>query len=391
MPTNILLVAISLFFWGIGEGLFTYFQPVYLQQLGASSVTIGVIYGALGIAMTVAQAPAGYLADRIGNRPVMWASWFLGSASAIIMALAPSANLFIAGMLLYGLTSFVIAPMNAYITSVRENWSIERALTITAVAFNLGMIVGPKVGGMIATASGIKSIYPFSAGLFILSTIIILFAKKSAETESHAETQKHPKLLSNKKFFILLASIGITSFALYLPQPLTPNFLTNEAGISVNDLGTLGTIASLENVLIAMIFGGMKGPNGFLVGQILGMIYVLSFWKGQSVSVFAFGYLFMGGFRLMRLMGLAFARTFIKASETGTAYGLIETANGLAAFFAPTIAGFLYQQSPRGMYSFTFVLIGAVLIFNLFLRATVFNRQSKDLKNLDSLDLEKIE
>jgi len=391
MPKNILLVAISLFFWGIGEGFFTYFQPVYLQQLGASSVTIGVIYGALGIAMTIAQAPAGYLADKIGNRPVMWASWFLGSASAIIMALAPTADIFIAGMLLYGLTSFVIAPMNAYITSVRENWSIERALTITAIAFNLGMIVGPKVGGIIAEASGIKSIYPFSAGLFIFSTIIILFARKSVETESHAETQRNPELLSNRKFFILLASIGITSFALYLPQPLTPNFLTNEAGISVNELGTLGTIASLGNVLIAIIFGGMKGPDGFLVGQILGMIYVLSFWKGQSVYVFAFGYLFMGGFRLMRLMGLAFARTYIKAKETGTAYGLIETANGLAAFFAPTVAGFLYQQSPRGMYSFALILIGAVLIFNLILRVTFFKPQTLDLKNPASLEMEKTE
>ncbi|WP_322509718.1 MFS transporter, partial [Anaerolinea sp.] len=198
MPTNILLVAISLFFWGIGEGLFSYFQPVYLQQLGASSVKIGVIYGALGIAMTIAQAPAGFLADKIGNRPVMWASWVLGSASAIVMAFAMTEDVFIAGMLLYGLTSFVIAPMNAYITSVRENWSIERALTTTAIAFNLGMILGPKLGGIIATASGIKSIYQYSAGLFIISTLIILFAKKPSETETHPETQKSPKLIANR-------------------------------------------------------------------------------------------------------------------------------------------------------------------------------------------------
>lgn len=376
MPTNILLVAISLFFWGIGEGLFSYFQPVYLQQLGASSVKIGVIYGALGIAMTIAQAPAGFLADKIGNRPVMWASWVLGSASAIVMAFAMTENVFIAGMLLYGLTSFVIAPMNAYITSVRENWSIERALTTTAIAFNLGMIVGPKLGGIIATASGIKSIYQYSAGLFIISTLIILFAKKPSETETHPETQKSPKLIANRKFFVLLTSIGISTFAMYLPQPLTPNFLSNEAGISIGDLGNLGTIASLGNVLMAMIFGGLKGPDGFLVGQILGMIFAFSFWQGQSVYAFALGYLFMGGFRLMRLMGLAFARTLVQANETGTAYGLIETANGLADFFAPTVAGFLYQQSPKGMYLYTLILISVVFLINLVLRLTFLRPQS---------------
>lgn len=377
MPTNIFLVAVSLFFWGIGEGLFTYFQPVYLQQMGASSIKIGLIYGALGIAMTIAQAPAGYLADKIGNRPVMWSSWLLGSASAIIMALAKTEGIFIIGILLYGLTSFVIAPMNAYITSVREKWSIERALTVTAVAFNLGMILGPKIGGMIASSQGIKSIYQYSAGLFVFSTLIILFAKKPVENEHHTESHKHPQLLANKKFFVLLASIGLTSFALYLPQPLTPNFLSNEAGISISELGNLGTIASLGNVIIAMVFGGLKGPDGFLVGQILGMVFALSFWKGQNFYIFALGYLFMGGFRLMRLMGLAFARTLIKPNETGTAYGLIETANGLAAFLAPTISGILYQQSPRGMYLFTLILICVVFILNVILRTLVFKPKFK--------------
>ncbi len=65
MSRDLILLGFSLMTWGIGEGMFFIFQPLYLQQLGASPVTIGVIFGAAGIAMTVAHIPAGHLADRI--------------------------------------------------------------------------------------------------------------------------------------------------------------------------------------------------------------------------------------------------------------------------------------------------------------------------------------
>jgi MFS family permease len=74
MNQDLILMAVSYLFWGIGEGMFLYFQPVYLQQLGADPVKIGLILGAVGVAMTVAQIPAGYQADRFGRRRFIWAS-----------------------------------------------------------------------------------------------------------------------------------------------------------------------------------------------------------------------------------------------------------------------------------------------------------------------------
>ncbi len=82
MRRNLLLVTISLFAWGMGEGLFIYFQPLYLQEFGADPVMIGSIFGEMGIAMAVFQIPAGYLSDRFGDRSIMWGSWFLGTFAA---------------------------------------------------------------------------------------------------------------------------------------------------------------------------------------------------------------------------------------------------------------------------------------------------------------------
>jgi|BarGraNGADG00212_2_1021979.scaffolds.fasta_scaffold485555_1 MFS family permease len=45
---------------------------------------IGAILGAVGIAMTVAHLPAGYMSDRIGQRPIMWTFWVLGMATWLL-------------------------------------------------------------------------------------------------------------------------------------------------------------------------------------------------------------------------------------------------------------------------------------------------------------------
>jgi hypothetical protein len=57
MTRDLFLVALSLFTWGLGEGMFIFFQPFYLQQLGADPRTIGGILGVVGISMTVAHLP----------------------------------------------------------------------------------------------------------------------------------------------------------------------------------------------------------------------------------------------------------------------------------------------------------------------------------------------
>jgi MFS family permease len=97
---DLYLVAFSLFIWGMGEGLFYIFQPLYIQQLGADPILIGSVLGINAVAMTLSQIPAGYLADRVGRRPLMWFTWIMGVISALDLAWARYLTAFVAGLLL---------------------------------------------------------------------------------------------------------------------------------------------------------------------------------------------------------------------------------------------------------------------------------------------------
>jgi MFS family permease len=364
MNRNLALVAASLFTWGAGEGLFYYFQTLYLQEWGADAITIGSILGGMGIAMAVMQIPAGYLADKVGSRPVMWASWLTGTAAAWLMALANTLPLFVFGMLAYGLTSFVLAPMNSYITAVRGRWSPGRALTLISATYNLGAVIGPTIGGALADHFGLKTVYIIAAVVLVFSTTIILFVQ-TPPVETHVEKTASNSVLRNSRFLVLTGLTFFTMFALYLPQPLTSNFLQNERSLNLQQIGLIGTFGSLGNVVIMLALGRLSAPLAFLIGQPLVAIFAVLMWQGTGVPWFGLGYFFMSGYRLCRSMVLALARSFIHPAETGFAFGIMETANAVAVILAPILAGFLYQRQPTLVYIVTLVLIGITLTANL--------------------------
>src|SRR5664280_382303 len=97
MNIDLALLFVSLFTWGIGEGMFIYFQPIYLAQLGANTMMIATVFSAFGLAMMVAHIPAGYLADRVGRKPLVIAAWTAGMLAAWVMALARTLPVFVIG------------------------------------------------------------------------------------------------------------------------------------------------------------------------------------------------------------------------------------------------------------------------------------------------------
>lgn len=363
---DLLLVAISLAIWGIGDGLFIYFQPIYLQEWVADPVLIGTILGGMGVAMAVAQIPAGYLSDRLGSRSIMWASWILGTVAAWVMALANSAPAFVVGLLLYGMTGFVMAPMNSYIASVRGNFSVGRALTFVSGLYNLGAVLGPLAGGLLAEKMGLRTVYLGAGILFILSTITVLFVSKNPQPHHQDQESTQAKgLLANSRFLSFLGITLVTIFVLYLPYPFTPNFLKNQQALSEGTIGILGSFASLGNAVAVLAFGSLRPMLAFMIGQGWVLVCALFFLKGNSPVWFGLGYFFLGGLRLSKSMILTITRSFIHPSETGLAYGMVEAASSVSMILAPVLAGALYKQDPWLIYEVPAYAIAAVMVLNL--------------------------
>lgn len=364
MNPSILLVGAALFIWGIGEGMFFYFVPLYMQQLGASPIWIGSILGGFGFVMMCAHIPAGLLSDRLGRRPLLRLAWMLGMAAAWGMALATSLPLFVGAYLLYGVTAFVSSPLFSYVTAARGNLSAGRVMTLTSAMYNLGAVLGPISGGWLGDRFGLRSIFLGSALVFIPSVVLLFFLPPQPR-DAHDGDGAGRQLLFNRRFWGFLVLVFLTMFAMYLPQPLTPNFLQNERGISFSQLGWMGSAGSLGNVLFNLALGQFSPPLGFALGQICVGLFALFLWQGDAPVWYALAYFLLGGYRAARMLVFAQVRWLIHQAQMGLAYGITEAVNSFAVILAPLLAGFLYDKDPASLYALSLFLVALGVVLSL--------------------------
>jgi DHA1 family multidrug resistance protein-like MFS transporter len=317
--------------------------------------------------MLCAHIPAGYLSDRIGRKPMLIAAWLIGAVSMWMMALSSSLWFFVAGYLIYGLTAFVSAPLQSYVTTARGKFSVGRAMTLTSAMFNLGAVFGPVTGGWIADSFGMKTTFMIASCIIMVSVVIIFFLKKQPR-EVHDDAPGQFDMLANPRFISFMGVVFLMMFAMYLPQPLTPNFLENEHGVSLSALGLIGTAGNIGNVFFNLVLGQFSARVGLIAGQFVVMLFALILWRADVMPLYALGYFLMGGFRAARMFIFAEVRLLVHQAQMGLAYGITETVNSVAAILAPLLAGYLYDYySPALMYPVSIVMIGcAIVVFFFF-------------------------
>ena len=346
--------------------MFILFQPLYLEELGADPFLIGIIMGAIGVVMAIGHLPAGFLSDRFGRRPLLIAAWIIGLAATWLMALADSLQIFVIGGALYGLTAFVIAPLNSYVTAANRRLSTGRVLTLTSAAYNAGAFLGPMLGGLIGEQFGLRRNFLIAAVIFTFSTLIILNIRPQPVVLPHTqEWWRQPKRVLQPRFIQYLGVVFVVMFCLYLPQPLSQNFLLNERDLNLTSIGFLISARSLGVVILNLILGWVQAPLGFLLSQISVGLFTLLIGFGTGLPSYFLGYFLMGGYQTARALASAQTRDLIDKTNMGLAYGSVETVNSIAIIIAPPLAGILYNQNPEWIYMLSFVLIGVAIMVTL--------------------------
>ncbi len=367
MKRNLFLIAAALFLWGFGEGIFFNFVPIYLSnRFKLSEQQIGLALGAMGFFMLLMHLPGGYLADKIGRRPLLIAAWLMGLLATALMALAQRLPLYLAGFFAYGLTAFVSSPLSSYVTAGRGELSVGAALARVSAAFNIGMALGPVTGGWLGERYGMQSGYFAAAGVFALSTLLLSFIQPQP-LDRHEEGAPPLSLWRNRRFIVFLALTTFAVFAMYLAQPLTPNFLESVRRLPLSDTGIVFSMGALGNALLTFAFSRVHPRRGFIFGQALVALFALLMLKGSGLPVFMLGYFLLGGFRAFRPMAQAQARELAHVSQMGLTYGALETAYAVIFVLVPPLAGFLFERDPFLIYrlaaAFLLVSIGASALY----------------------------
>lgn len=366
MNRNLPLVAVALLLWGFGEGMSINFVSIYLdRQFLLSESQIGLVLGAFGFAMAITHIPAGRLSDKIGRRPLLIGAWLLGLASTIVMGFAQALPIFLIGLFSYGLTAFVSSPLSSYVTAARGKWEVATVLSLTTATFGLGMALGPVTGGWIGDHYGMRMSFLIAAIVFAISNIF-MFTIEGQPLDHHDPESPPLDLRQNRPFVILMGVLAFAIFAMYLAQPLTPNFLNGVRGLSLSDTGKIFTAGALGNSLMAMMFSRVQPQRGFLLAQLFVILFAFFIWKGTALPVFVLGYFLLGGFRAGRPMLMAQARELVHDSQMGMMYGVMETISAVIFILTPPLAGVIYERDPMILYPIGIALMAMSIVVSYF-------------------------
>lgn len=339
-------LALALFLWGCGEGLFFYTQPLYLKELGADPVTIGTLLSLSTLAGALALIPAGYLSDHLGRKRVLSLGWVLGLLITVGMYLAPTLQGFSVAFVAYGSTLFVIAPVNAYAAEARGAQSVQRALTLVPSAFSAGMIFSPSIGGWIGQAWGLRTVFAVSAAAFLLSTLVMLTLRDQPVVPATPGQARYGALFRNQRFLGFLALMFISLGAIYLGFPFAPNFVSEVRGLDLAQIGLLGSLNSAGAMTLSLVFGHRLPRRGFMLAQGLFVAYLALLLLTSGLGWLGAAFFLRASWNLAVYMSRSQVGRVVSPAELGLAFGITETVVQSAAMMAPLAAGVLYRQAP---------------------------------------------
>jgi predicted MFS family arabinose efflux permease len=182
LDPQLAIVVIVALFLNLLHQLGGVFISLYGLAVGMSLTQIGVIRAAYAGCNAVTRPISGHVVNKIGHRGL---SYFGFPLQALLLMLVPNFTAFHAILLVYVSSGFlraVVLVANAVglVQDVPEN-RVRRGLAsgVYNAAGDLGNILGPAIGGFIAHATGIASVFVIgSLGSMALFLAGIFLAKK---------------------------------------------------------------------------------------------------------------------------------------------------------------------------------------------------------------------
>jgi multidrug resistance protein len=275
---SLLIVWLTVFIDLVGFGIVVPLVPVFAKRFDANSLTIGLVLACFS-AMQFIFAPIwGKLSDKVGRRPIMLISTAGATISYVIFAYGshfgednPTRALVILGIAraFAGAFGGNITVAQAYIADITPPENRSKRMGLIGMAFGLGFIFGPAIGGVSLKYLGITGpgwvAAAFCAVNFLLALSFLPESRhpgaEQAPERPHLSQWRHTLTTPGIGLLVIvffLATLCFSCFEVTLALLVCDNF-----GLDIKDNATTATVATYLFVycglIAAFVQGGMIG------------------------------------------------------------------------------------------------------------------------------------
>ena len=342
----------------LGFGLIIPVLPIFAQDLGASSLLIGVIAASYSFMQFMFAGVWGGLSDKYGRRPIILISTLVMTVAYIVFGLSTSLILLLISRLLAGLGAANISAAQAFISDITPPENRAKNFGIIGAAFGLGFIIRPPVGGWLKDDYGIEWVGYVAAGISLLNFILAYFLLPESLLEGKAEVLqiKNPfsGLIDGLKRPIIreLLIINVIFIVAFSMMQITSTIMwEGHFGLNSKQIGyVFGFIGLLAVTIQGTLLGWFNRKLGERKLLTLGNVLVgLGLLTMPYVPIDLFVPL-----ELISLVFLSMGNAFLAPTissllsqsagkhEQGAILGVAQSSGSLGRLIGPILGGYLY-------------------------------------------------
>lgn len=348
----------------VGLSILSPVAPYIVKRYSSDALMVTMLTVIYAGALFFSAPFLGKISDRIGRRPVLLVSVLGSAAGYFIFGIGGALWVLFLSRLIDGITGGNLSTAAAYIADVSRPEERARNFTLIGMAYGLGFIIGPALGGALGQVSFNAPV--IAAGVVSLLSVALIYFMLP-ESLPKGKREDRPLILRDFNPFaaigdmarkpgiaLLLAITALFNFSFDGINSTMGVFVVDKFSVQPWEIGMLFVIAGVATTIMQATFVrrlmpvygerwlGMFSLSGNAIAAVvvflvpaLWMLYPVIFLQSLVVS-----------FIFSALATLAANR--VTEREQGQLAGVTAAVNGLVAALGPLWAGIVYDHIMRG-------------------------------------------
>lgn len=343
-------------------------MPIYLTELGADIVDVGLVFTLTSAVVLVLQVFGGWVSDSIGRLRAVAIGSVGGVLGYAAMFLAPTWQWMIVALAIYQIPFALVGPsFQAFIAENSAEENRGKVFGMTNTIYRITGVIGPPLGGLLVGLMGFKGMLIVSGSLYASAAILRIWMATTMKSMAvHNSTGKLTmgslKMSMSRMLGLLVGggvvtwiflTDGVADIAFRMSGELQPLYLEQLANIGMTQIGLLGSINAIAGMFIPILSGKLIDKYDERLSLISGFslifISLLLFLRADSFITFALSWAVggVGG----GMLGPAYSSIISKvvpAKMLGTFSGIFHSSLGFISLPAPWLGAMLWQRfSPQ--------------------------------------------
>jgi len=367
----------------LGFGILIPILPTFaVKVLHVQESAIGIVIAIYSLVQFIFNPILGSLSDKHGRRNIILITLLLNAAGYIIFALTNSFAMLLISRVIAGVGGSSIGVAQAYIADVTTKEERSKGMGLIGVAFGLGFVFGPILGGILSHfsytitgfASAAFSLTAFTFSIFMLPESLTEEKKNNVVKRKIFDIKSFKQVLSNTVvavvillFFVVTFSVANIYGTFALLGHYQYGFSDMQNGMIFGCMGIIG--AAIQGGLIGRLSKKYSDQQLISAGTFFLMIGLGAIpYGGNLTGVLLITTVMSIGTGILQPILLSLVSKVAPENQQGIVMGVNQAFSSFARMLGPLWGGFAYEYLG---YQIPF-LTGAFFVLLVFIFSILY-------------------